>query len=657
MHGREQCATSKLSAMRYVIVGTAGHIDHGKTALVRALTGIDTDRLEEEKRRGITIDLGFAHMEEAAPTGDKIRFGFIDVPGHEKFVRNMLAGVGGIDMVLLIIAADEGVKPQTREHFDICRMLNIRHGITVVTKADLVDADTLEVVKLEIADFLKGSFLDTATAPLVAVSSLRKEGFDELRKQLARVAMETAARSTTSAMRLPIDRVFTMKGFGTVITGTMISGTVKKEDEVELLPAARALRVRGVEVHGSSSEKAQAGQRTALNLAGVAQEELARGMTLTSVGLLRPTRRLDVSLTLLATAKALKDRARVHLHVFSSETVAEVVLIGSADPALTTPLKDAKAGSTVYAQLRTAVPMALAPGDRFIVRQFSPMITIGGGVVLDVNPVAKKTMVETRMKFLRVVENGSAEEALLARVARRGTRGLPLNDAVAESGRLRRELYPLVEELKKRGEIVLFGDTLVARSAVGDAEKELQARLSAFHDANRLRQGASKEELREQAHLEPEVFAGVLEALVRDKKIEVAGELLRAAGRGVAMKSAESDAKQQIEEAFARAGLKVPALKEVLASLKVDRARAQQIVTLLLRERTLVKLSEDLVFHKDALDALRVQVAALKKISPKIDVARFKNATGVSRKYAIPLLEWLDREHVTRRVGDERIIL
>jgi len=634
--------------MRYAIVGTAGHIDHGKTALVRALTGIDTDRLEEEKRRGITIDLGFAHLEEVAPTGENIRFGFIDVPGHEKFVRNMLAGVGGIDMVLLIISADEGVKPQTREHFDICRMLNIRHGITVLTKADLVDAETLEVVKLEVADFLKGSFLDTSRAPLVAVSSLKKEGFDELRKQLVRVAMETSARSTDGAMRLPIDRVFTMKGHGTVITGTMISGSVKKEDEVELLPDGRRLRVRGVQVHGSSAEVAQAAQRTALNLAGVTPEELSRGMTLATPGSLRPTRRLDVSLTLLGSAKTLKDRARVHLHAFSSETVAEVVLIGA---------KDAKAGSTVFAQLRTAEPVALAPGDRFIVRQFSPVITIGGGVVLDVAPGTKKVPVETRAAFLRTLNDGTPAEVLLVRVGRRGVVGLSMKDAVTESGLLVRDLQPLLADLKKRGEIAQYGDVLISKSGVLDAQKSVLGRLTTFHDANRLKEGISKEALREQTDLGVEVFAGVLDALAKDKKLEVQGELVRAAGRGVAMKSDESESKRQIEEAFSRAGLKVPALKEVLATVKVDRTRAQQIVTLLLRDKTLVKLTDDLVFHKSALDALRAQVTAMKATSPKIDVAKFKDATGVSRKYAIPLLEWLDRERVTRRVGDERVIL
>jgi selenocysteine-specific elongation factor len=639
---------AKLFDMRNVIVGTAGHIDHGKTALVRALTGIDTDRLEEEKRRGITIDLGFAHLEEKAPSGEEIRFGFIDVPGHEKFVRNMLAGVGGIDMVLLIISADEGVKPQTREHFDIIRMLNIRHGITVLTKADLVDSETLGVVKLEVAEFLKGSFLDTTHAPLVAVSSLQKTGFDELRKQLVNVAMETTARSTTSAMRLPIDRVFTMKGFGTVITGTMISGRLKKEDEVELLPAGRKLRVRGVQVHGSQAETAQAAQRTALNLAGVAQDDLSRGMTLATPGLLRTTRRMDVSLTLLGSAKTLKDRARVHLHAFSSETVAEVVLIGA---------KEAKAGATVYAQLRAAEPLALAPGDRFIVRQFSPVITIGGGVVLDVAPGTKKVGLEARTEFLRTIESGNVQEALLARVTRRGVVGLSLADAIAESGMLVRELQPSISELKKRDAIVQFGDALVAHVALLQAEHGVLTKLTGFHDANRLKEGISKEELREQTGLGAEFFAGVLDALVREKKIEISGELVRAAGRGVAMKSDESESKRQIEEAFEKAGLKVPALKEVLATVKVDRARAQQIVTLLLRDKTLMKLSDDLVFHKSALDALRAQMATLKASSPKIDIARFKDATGVSRKYAIPLLEWLDRERVTKRVGDAREIL
>ena len=634
--------------MRYVIVGTAGHIDHGKTALVRALTGIDADRLEEEKRRGITIDLGFAHMEEKAESGEAIRFGFIDVPGHERFVRNMLAGVGGIDMVLLIVSAEEGVKPQTREHFDICRMLNIRHGITVLTKSDLVDADSLEVVKLEVADFLKGSFLDVSRAPIVAVSALKGAGLDELRKAMTRVALETSARNTRGAMRLPIDRVFTMKGHGTVITGTMISGSIQKEEEVELLPAGRKLRVRGVQVHGSSAEAAQAGQRTAMNLAGIDQDELARGMTLATPGLLRSTKRFDVALTLLKSAKPVKDHAHVHLHAFSSETVAEVVLIG---------VKEARPGTTAYAQLRCDDLLALAPGDRFILRQFSPVVTIGGGVVLDNAPLARRTTSEERIALLRALELGTPAEALEAKIARRGAHGLTSEDAVQESGVIAAELAPLLDALKKNNSVLSFGERLVSAKALAEAKASVLQQLTAFHDANRLKEGISREALREQSGLEPDVFAGILDALVREKRLSVAGELVTAAGRGVAMKSEESESKKMIEDAFAKAGLKVPALKEVLASLKVDRTRAQQIVTLLLRDKTLVKLSDDLVFHKDALDALRAQVKQMKTASPKIDVAKFKDATGVSRKYAIPLLEWLDRERVTRRVGDLREIL
>src|SRR5215467_4487685 len=280
--------------MKSVILGTAGHIDHGKTALVKALTGIDTDRLEEEKRRGITIDLGFAHLELSGPGGEKLRFGFIDVPGHERFVRNMLAGVGGIDLVLLLVAADESIKPQTREHFEICRLLSIPRGITVISKSDLVDEDTLNVVRLEVEEFVRGSFLDAGRAPMVALSARTGAGLDELKREIARLALEVPSRDTEALFRLPIDRVFVMKGFGTVVTGTLIAGKIQKEDEVELFPPRRRLRIRGVQVHGSTTEKASAGQRTALNLSGATVEELARGMTLAVPGVLGPSQQFDV---------------------------------------------------------------------------------------------------------------------------------------------------------------------------------------------------------------------------------------------------------------------------------------------------------------------------------------------------------------------------
>src|SRR6266481_8882809 len=336
--------------MKSVIVGTAGHIDHGKTALVKALTGIDADRLEEEKRRGITIDIGFAHFELPAPDGSSIRVGFVDVPGHERFVRNMLAGVGGIDLVLLVIAADEGIKPQTREHFDICRLLAIRRGITVLTKSDAVDAETLEVVRLEVEDYVRGSFLDTAHSPMVAVSSLTGAGVDELKSALAKVASAATEKDSAALARLPIDRVFTMKGFGTVVTGTLVAGTIRKEEELEVFPSGKRVRVRGVQVHGSPADAAVAGQRTALNLAGLSTEELARGMTLATAGTFRFTSRVDALLSLLPSAKPFKDGARVHFHAYTTETIAEARLHRAKEHGT----KQLKPGDEAYAQLRFA---------------------------------------------------------------------------------------------------------------------------------------------------------------------------------------------------------------------------------------------------------------------------------------------------------------
>jgi len=633
--------------MKSVIVGTAGHIDHGKTALVKALTGIDADRLEEEKRRGITIDIGFAHLELATPSGESLRLGFVDVPGHERFVRNMLAGVGGIDLVLLVIAADESIKPQTREHFDICRLLSVQRGITVLTKSDAVDRDTVEVVRLEVEDFLKGSFLDPAHAPIIPVSSLTGAGLDDLKRALVQVASEVPARDSSALARLPIDRVFTMKGFGTVVTGTLISGTIRKEEELELFPSGRRVRVRGLQVHGHSAERVVAGQRTALNLAGVATDDLARGMMLAPPDTFRSTSRIDVSLSLLSSAKPLKDRARVHLHAYTAETVAEVRLYGK---------KQLARGEDGYAQLRMQDPALLLPGDRFIIRQFSPVITIGGGLVLDTTILLKRKKIDVEQE-LTTLSNVSPEGILLLRIARRATDGLTLGEAVAESGWTGGRIENLASNLGRQGQIARIGDRLLDRQTLASVQERVVSHLDNFHKRNPLVPGISRQELHEEIGSPDEVFSAILDALSKQKKLEVIGEIVRLAGRGVVMKDEEAESKKTIEAAFSSTGLAVPALHQVLAGLKIDKSRAQKLVTLLLRDKILIKVSDELVFHRTALEQLRAQLASYKQKSPKIDVGKFKELTGVSRKYAIPLLEYLDRERVTRRVGDERVIL
>jgi len=659
--------------MKSIIVGTAGHIDHGKTALVKALTGIDADRLEEEKRRGITIDLGFAHMDLPAGggeirNGETLRLGFVDVPGHERFVSNMLAGVGGIDLVLLVIAADEAIKPQTREHFDILQLLGVQRGITVLTKADTVDAETLEVVRLEAEEFVRGTFLDKPKS-IVAVSSLTGAGLEELKRAIAATAAEVQPRDSHAIARLPIDRVFTMKGFGTVVTGTLVAGTIRREEELEVFPTGRRVRVRGVQVHGQATEAAVAGQRTALNLAGTSTEDLRRGMTLARPATFATTRKADVQLRLLPSApRPLKNRARVHFHSYTMETVAEILLLQGKelDPAPSASsgqafAKNAKVGHAqllpgeeALARLKLPEAALLLPGDRFIIRQFSPVVTIGGGVVLDAAPIPR---MPGHGDFLQVLAGGDAEAILKARVARRHREGISMSRLVAETGWAKSVIESRLAQALGAGVVVRSGELFLDAPALETLKSHIRSMAADFHKNNPLVGGISKEELRAQVDATPEVFETAALMLVGNKMLEVVGDLVRLPGQGVAMKDEEAESKKTIEGAFASAGLKVPALREVIAGLKVDKTRAQKIVTLLLREKILIRVSDELVFHRSTLEQLRRQMTAYKVKSAEIDVGKFKELTGVTRKYAIPLLEYLDRERVTKRVGDMREIL
>jgi selenocysteine-specific elongation factor len=660
--------------MKSIIVGTAGHIDHGKTALVKALTGIDADRLEEEKRRGITIDLGFAHVDLPVPNdttndkttkGETLRLGFVDVPGHERFVRNMLAGVGGIDLVLLVIAADEAIKPQTREHFEILQLLGVKRGIVVLTKSDAVDAETLDVARLEVEEFLRGTFLDKPKS-IIAVSSMTGEGLEDLKLAIVAAAAEVQPRDSLALARLPIDRVFTIKGFGTVVTGTLVAGTIRREDELEVFPTdahtdVRRVRVRGLQVHGQTAEVAVAGQRTALNLVGASTEDLSRGMTLVAPETFEATRRADVRLRLLPSApRALKDRARVHFHSYTMETVAEVMLLEPKEPGPTFPenarLRHAQLLPDQEAFVRLKLPETalLLPGDRFIIRQFSPVVTIGGGVVLDAAPMAR---MPGHIDFLKIMAGGNAKTILKMRIARRSHEGISMSRLIAETGWTRSMVEVQLAQDLQQGQVLRISDRLVDVPALFGLQLFIQSTVEDFHKKNPLVSGIAKEALRERVGASVEVFDAAIGILVREKKIEVAGDLARLPGHGVVLKNEEAESKEKIEQAFASAGLKVPALSEVIAGLKVDKVRAQKIVTLLLRDKRLIKVSDELVFHRSALEDLRRQMAVYKAKSAKIDVAKFKELTGVTRKYAIPLLEFLDRERVTRRVGDAREIL
>jgi selenocysteine-specific elongation factor len=634
------------NSTKSIIVGTAGHIDHGKSTLIEALTGTHPDRLEEEKRRGITIDLGFAFLEE-----EGVRYGFVDVPGHERFVKNMLAGASGIDLVLLVIAADELIKPQTREHFDICRLLGVQRGVIALTKSDLADIDTRELARMEVEEFVKGTFLEGA--PIIEVSAKTRQGLAELKRALGEAAREINAKDTGRYFRLPIDRSFAVKGFGSVVTGTLFSGHITVGDEVELLPSERVLRVRGLQTGGKSVERAEAGQRTAVNLAGIEHTAIQRGMVLTSRGRLRTTRRADVRLELLPDAPPLKHRAQVHFHAGTLETIGEVYLLTARELA---------PGGSALAQLRLQDEAVLVRGDRFIVRQFSPVVTIGGGVVLD--PLARRFSAKdtARAQFLTTLEKGSRDDILRA-MAERNILGITGEEIIVRTGWIEGEIQLAVKTLADKNLIrIVSNEPLILMSETLFAEigKKLLARVERFHKENPLLPGITREELKASLgrRVRLETFAAAVQMLLEQKKISLQGEFIKKAGAEITLAPEELRAQEQITQAFAKAGLAVPSVKEVLAQLKMETTRAEKLLQILLREKVLVRVSADLIFHRDALNVLTRLLAQYKKSKgDRIGVPAFKELTGITRKYAIPLLEYLDRQRQTRRAGDERVIL
>jgi selenocysteine-specific elongation factor len=632
--------------IRSLVIGTAGHIDHGKSTLVRALTGIDPDRLKEEQERGITIDLGFAHYE-----ADGVTYAFVDVPGHERFVKNMLAGVGGIDCILLVVAADESVKPQTREHFDICRLLRVPAGVVALTKVDLADAETLELLAIETRELVEGTFLDGA--PMIAVSARDGRGLNELRAALASLAdAASRERRPDAPVRLPIDRVFSMKGFGTVVTGTLVSGTIREEAELLALPSGRRVKVRGVQVHGRRAAEARAGQRTAINLGGVDVADLTRGDTLADAGTIQPSRIVDAIVELLPAAKPLKNGARVRIHQGTSELLGRVSIArGSAiDP-----------GGEVFVRIRLESPAVVTRGDRFILRAYSPPITIAGGVVLDPDPPRGPIRSQAGLARLARLDPRQLgeDEAAAAFVEERGSAGLMPQTMIARSGLTPAEAARTIERLAQARRVVDVGPVLVSRRVLTELAGRVVADLTAHHAAQPLSDGVPREELRERrfGRAHAAVFEHVLQELVAAGTI-VSRDRLALAGHRVALSPGEVLARDAVDRAYREAAFAPPDAASLAAALKLPRTDVDRMVALLVRQKTLIRV-DDLLFHADALARLKAEVASLKGGGQpaRVDVAAFKERYGVSRKFAIPLLEYLDRERVTRRVGDSRVIL
>jgi selenocysteine-specific elongation factor len=633
-------------AMKRRIVGTAGHIDHGKTSLVRAITGIDCDRLPEEKRRGITIDLGFAHWSE----GD-LQIGFVDVPGHEKFVKHMLAGVGGIDCALLVIAADESIMPQTREHLAICQLLRIPTGVIAVTKSDLVEPELLDLVRLEAEELARGTFLEGK--PVVPVSSTTGAGLDELREALLREVGAAADRDATSlAFRLPVDRIFTMKGFGTVVTGTTVSGSISVDEPLEILPSGALTRARRIQVHGEARESASAGERTSINLADVAVDAVARGEQLVRPGTLRASRLVTVELELLPDAKPLADQTRVRFHHFASELLGGVRILASET-------KEVSPGTKAFLQVTLESPVCAVAGDRFVIRRYSPPLTIGGGRIVD--PLLPRLKRGTRREILATLADGSPVEKLQLLAKLGGIGGIALADLVTRWGMPRESILAALGKGTPR-DLVTVGEGAGLRwlhvDHVAALRREAMEFLGAYFTQNRTAAAVPKSELLQRLlprDADPALAAFALADLQREKIVVVEGDQADVPGRSKRLSGVEGDLARQIEARFLDGGLKPPSVSELIQTINQKNKVIEGVVGYLVKTGAILRIAETVLIHKDAVAAARVELAKHK--GETIDVGWFKERFGLSRKIAIPLLEHFDKVGATKRSGDTRVVL
>ncbi len=634
--------------MKHFIIGTAGHVDHGKTVLVKALTGKDTDRLKEEKERGISIELGFAPFK--LPSG--IMAGVVDVPGHERFIKNMLAGVGGMDMVLLVVAADEGIMPQTREHMDIINLLQISEGIIVLTKTDLVDPEWLDMVKEEVHELVKDTTLENAL--IAEVSAVTGQGIPQLTNLIDQVAGKLKERSVSGNARMAVDRIFTITGFGTVVTGTLAEGRLYVGDNVEILPDQIQARVRGLQVHGKKVELAEAGQRVAVNIAGIEREKIDRGSVLAVPGFLKPSHRLDVRLHLLSSAdKPLINRARVRVHIGTSEILARVILLES---------EEMEPGDSALIQLECEEPMVAARGDRLVIRSYSPMRTIAGGTVIDPLPSKHKRMNSQIIETLKTKEKGSPEELLVQYMAASG-QVLHLREDLQKGTALDEQVFEdIVHSLIASGQIRSFqGDKktyFILGTIFRQKAAEMETSLRKFHQTYPLRHGTSKEEIRSRyfTGLTSKLFNFLLEEYQQEGIIKVVGENIALAGFEPSPPQAQAEMFRQIEETYLKSGYQTPGWEEISTRYKLKPTEAEEILGYFLVKLVLVRLEDGILIHRDNLEKAREKVVSFLREKGEMTLAEARDLFGTSRKYALPIMSYFDREKVTRRVEDKRVL-
>ena len=631
--------------MKQVILGTAGHIDHGKTSLIKALTNIDTDRLKEEKARGITIELGFAHLE--LPGGQML--GIVDVPGHEKFVKNMVAGATGIDLVTLVIAADEGVMPQTKEHLEICQLLGVRHGLVVLTKRDMVDDEWIELVKEDVTEYLKGSFLEGA--PMIEVSSLTGQGIETLVNTLDRIVGEIPERNSGNFFRLPVDRVFTMKGFGTVVTGTTISGSINVGDEVTVYPQQLSSRIRGIQVHNEDAESVSAGLRTAINIQGMEKAQIQRGNILAARDTLKPTFMADVELDLLASSpRQLKNRAKARFHSGTAEIICTVVLLD----------RDVlKQGERCFAQIRLDEPTTLLQGDRYIIRSYSPVRTIGGGRVINPLPLKKKRFSEQVLSDLASLNSGDhfVQIEQFTKMGRyTGKDAVELQFLTNSARKKVDEALKILSAQKKIIQYNKESGLYIHEEFLEKATLEIIATLSEYHGKNPLKAGILKEELRSRTTgaTNQRLFNYIITQQSKLGVIVLENELLRMKDHRVTLAGDQKEIRERIEQIYLKGELQPPYFKDV--KTEFPNGNGNDILGVLLKDGILIKVKEDLYFHRRSIEELREKLVGFLQKNGEINTTQFKDMTGASRKYSIPLIEYFDHEQITVRVGDNRIL-